>query len=429
MHALSHYAEKKKSAFDDFPLAQMKKKGATLVWRVVFYGRSVSRAKPALSAAPCEEFTDGDYVEVFDYHLKWLKVQHRNEKGKIEKGKSSWLLAVDLWSNSDLVTLCGEEESAKIRAKWDKTKKKKKKKSSPILASAPLPAVSGPAMPDAFQIQAAKLARAKQLEEQERLRQLRLKIVQQKAPPSMPELEYVDDPKLQPRSEWTRGSKVSVWSASQKKWFPGVIIKIADEGTPKEKVTVHYKSAGRKSMKMMPRLSKMIRSRAAKSSPTNSATNDDKENVKSPGPQTTLLATPNAAEQKPSSGTQPTPAASSSVNREASAKEGTTAAPVAATECTQGEAAPRKPNSDLPPIPSARVETASDTADSDYAEEAAQSAAQEPPMPDPNQLPVGWTEHLDKRSGRYYYNNKSTGETLWDTMAVKRGVISKVRPG
>merc|ERR1711964_180752 len=42
-------------------------------------------------------------------------------------------------------------------------------------------------------------------------------------------------------------------------------------------------------------------------------------------------------------------------------------------------------------------------------------------------LTDGWTEHFDKRTRRYYYNNKAAGKTLWDKEALKQGVIPEIR--
>merc|ERR1711964_8761 len=45
----------------------------------------------------------------------------------------------------------------------------------------------------------------------------------------------------------------------------------------------------------------------------------------------------------------------------------------------------------------------------------------------PRGLPKGWTEHQDKRNGRFYYYNKAHKKTLWDTDALKNGLISKIK--
>lgn len=39
----------------------------------------------------------------------------------------------------------------------------------------------------------------------------------------------------------------------------------------------------------------------------------------------------------------------------------------------------------------------------------------------------GWKEYRDKTTGRYYYVNQQTKETLWDVQAKKAGVITKIK--
>jgi len=39
----------------------------------------------------------------------------------------------------------------------------------------------------------------------------------------------------------------------------------------------------------------------------------------------------------------------------------------------------------------------------------------------------GWTEHFDGNRNRFYYNNKATRQTVWDTEALKQGIIKALR--
>lgn len=185
--------------------------------------------------------------------------------------------------------------------------------------------------PSGVPLSITQIAELQEVQEQERLRDLRLSALRPppEEVPSGPPLEgrpgMEDDPD-NPRDSWARATKLFVWSDSCQRWFPGVLARVDEEGSAAEKLVVHYRADnGLKSQKMITRDSELIRLRIS-------------------------LGKPNRAGITP-------------------AKE----------------------------------------------------------EPDTFQSP-GWSEHKDKRSGRYYYNNKSTGETLWDTQAVKRGVIPRVRP-
>merc|ERR1711964_705408 len=49
------------------------------------------------------------------------------------------------------------------------------------------------------------------------------------------------------------------------------------------------------------------------------------------------------------------------------------------------------------------------------------------PSKNTSRLPDGWTEHFDRRTSRYYYNNKADGKTLWDKEAFKQGIIPEIK--
>lgn len=368
MNALGHFLPKQNSRYDPIALRRMKKLKESMVWKVVYYGRCNSRKQPNTNSAICDEYNTDAFVEVFDYangsSNKWLKIRGHGRNALGKKRKDAWILAVDPFCDMDLLVRATRKESRLAREQWGQAPKREFDSSPPRERQQPVvpaPDGEGPALPVAQEIpveeqkssdsepsdpieaptdpngidpamfKAATQAptldeRAKAfLENETELRELRLQSLQKSTSPTSGGNQLPNDGS---RDHWKRGTKVNVYSKSDKKWFLGVVASFQEEGGLFEKLEVHYKKNGQRHKKFIPRYHKSLRARISQAEPN-----------------------------------------------------------------TEGS-------------PNTSPKHGSDNE---------------------SNIAAGWTEHLCARTGRYYYNSKKEGKTVWDKQALTLGIISELK--
>lgn len=349
-----------------------------MVWKVVYYGRTNSRKQPNTTSAICEEYSEGDFVEVFDYaeqgSSKWIRIRGhgRNDLGK--RRKDAWIMAVDSFSGMDLVTRCSNKESKLAREYWGQAPRREfdrtPARESPVepasdgagpapqvvpeVTSDPdQPATDDVALPtnhidssmfkqaaDSKPVDLMEEKMKELLESEAKLREVRL---QNLPKASTPELSTTENPVPDgSRDDWKRGTKIAVWSQGDLTWYNGVVAGIEEEGGLFEKLEVHFKKSGQRHKKLIPRYSNYLKKRQSNSA------------VVSPEPSTRSKprAEPSTADNAPQSSDTPS---------------------------------------------------------------------------NPNGVREGWTEHFDKSRNRFYYYNKKERVTMWDSDALKLGIISEIK--
>merc|ERR1712139_252169 len=104
-------------------MKRMVKLEETMVFKVVYYGRSHAREKPNTQSKILDEYNSGDFVEAFDYAetgtTRWIKIRGngRNELNK-RRAEEAWMLVLDPFSGLDLLIRATEKETRRARTLW-----------------------------------------------------------------------------------------------------------------------------------------------------------------------------------------------------------------------------------------------------------------------------------------------------------------------